>query len=73
MLELKKIYLKAFFKNAFLEKISKNKKTNFKYTFENGLKILRKKTFIVIGQININPIRDKFDLLIAHTAGNIAI
>ena len=45
-------------KNAPLEKISENDKTNFKCNFENDLKFLRKKKMhkIVVGQININSI-----------------
>ena len=62
-------------RNAPFEKISENDKTNFKCNFENVLKNLRKKNMhkIVVGQININSIRNKFDHLIAAVSGNISI
>ena len=62
-------------KNAPFKKISENDKTNFKCNFENDLKILRKKNMhkIVVGQININSIRNKFDHLMAAVSGNIDI
>ena len=41
----------------------------------NDLKILSKKSMhkVVVGQININSIRNKFDHLMAAVAGNIGI
>ena len=62
-------------RNAPFEKISENDKTNFKCNFENVLKNLRKKNMhkIVVGQININSIRNKFDHLMAAVSGNIDI
>ena len=53
-------------KNAPLEKISENDKTNIKCNFENALKFLKKENMlkIVVGQININPIRNKFEQLL---------
>ena len=58
--------------NATLEKISENDKTNFKCNFENDLKFLRKKN-TVVGQINVNSKRNKYDHLMAAVAGNIDI
>ena len=62
-------------KNALLEKFLENDKTNFKCNFENDLKFLRRKNMhkIVVGQINIKSIRNKFDPLTAAVAGNIDI
>ena len=62
-------------KTAPFEKISENDKTNFKCNFENILKNRRKKNMhkIVVGQININSIRNKFDHLMAAVSGNIDI
>ena len=43
------------FKNAYFEKISENKEINFKCSFDNDLKFLKKRNIhkIVVGQINI--------------------
>ena len=62
-------------KNASLEMILKNEKINFKCNFENDLKFLRKRNMhkIVMGQISIKSIRNKFDSLMAAVAGNIVI
>ena len=62
-------------KNAHFEIISENDKTNFKCNFENVLKNLKKKNMhkVVVGQININSIQNKFDHLMAAVSGNIDI
>ena len=62
-------------KNASFEKISENDKTNFKSNFENDLKSLRGKNIlkIVVGQIKIYSIRNKFDHFMAAVLGNIDI
>ena len=61
--------------NAPLKKICKGDKINIKCNFENDLKFLRKKNMhkIVVGKININSIRNKFDPLMAFVAGNFNI
>ena len=62
-------------KNAPFEKISENDKTNFKCNFESDLKNLRKKNMhkTVVGKININSMRNKFDHLMEAVSGNIDI
>ena len=62
-------------KNASLEKISRNKKINFKFNSENTLKFLRKRNVckIVVGQVYINSIQNKFDPLMEAVAANIVI
>ena len=62
-------------KNAPFEKILENNKANFKCNFENDLKHLRKKNMhkIVVGQLNIISIQNKFDHLMVAVSGNIDI
>ena len=71
MLELKKILSVMFLKT---EKIFKTKKINVKCDLKNDLKFLKKsKRKIVVGQININSIRNKLDPVMAAVAGFIEI
>ena len=61
-------------KNAPLEKILENDKTNFKCNFEKHLKFKEKNMHkIIVGKININSVRNKFGPLMAFVGENIEI